>query len=338
MARNQSAFVQWSQYLAARTAAMALTSFDVDHNLRTAAVLGRLLHRFDHRHRERTGRHLRIAFPELDDAKIEHLARRSFEHFIQLVVEVCHAPRLIHVDSWHRYLRMRNLEIAMNLINAGRPAILVTGHLGNWEVLGHLMAVLGFRVDAIARPLDNQFISDWIYGVRERRGMRVITKWGATDRMLEVLDHGGMLAFIADQNAGDKGLFVPFFGRLASTYKSIGLLAMERDVPVICGYGRRLGGRFTHELGAIDIIHPQDWRSRRDPLYYITARYMYAIERMIRACPEQYLWMHRRWKSRPRFERLGKPMPPNLRRNLEELPWIDANTLERLMRTPQTAD
>ena len=140
--------------------------------------------------------------------------------------------------------------------------------------------------------------------------------------MLDVLRSGSALGFIADQNAGDKGLFVPFFGRLASTYKSIGLLAISQNVPIACGCAGRIGPGAHYEIMTNDIIRPEDWKNRRDPLYYITARFIRSIEMMIRACPEQYLWMHRRWKSRPRHEREGKPMPAALRRNLEELPWM----------------
>ena len=93
-------------------------------------------------------------------------------------------------------------------------------------------------------------------------------------------------------------------------------------LPICCRY----------ELTAADIIRPEDWEQQRDPLYYVTARYIRAIETMVRACPSQYLWMHRRWKSRPRFEREGQPMPPGLQRNLEELPWMDQATMKDLVR------
>ncbi len=125
-------------------------------------------------------------------------------------------------------------------------------------------------------------------------------------------------------------MFVPFFGRLASAYKSIGLLAMQQEVPIICGYAHRLGPRFEYEIGASDIIEPGDWQNQPDPLYYITARYSRAIEQMIRRQPAQYLWMHRRWKSRPRHERQGKPMPSGLRKNLESLPWMDEAQMQQL--------
>jgi KDO2-lipid IV(A) lauroyltransferase len=148
--------------------------------------------------------------------------------------------------------------------------------------------------------------------------------------MMEVLREGGALGIIADQNAGDRGMFVPFFGKLASTYKSVGLLAMRQKVPIICGYAHRVGYDCQYEMGVEDIIEPDQWQNQPDPLFYITARYMRAIEMMVRKAPKQYLWMHRRWKSRPPHEHQGKPMGDSLRRNLESLPWMTPELMKRL--------
>ena len=334
MARNPGPFVTWSQYLAARTAATALTAFDVDTNLRAAACLGRGMHAIDKRHRQRARQSIALSFPELDDASLDALTERSFEHFVQLATEVLYTPRVLRPTTWAKHLQFRALGRAMDVLNRGDGAILLTGHLGNWEVLGYSLAMLGYDVDAIARPIDNPRINDWLLGIRERRGMRIITKWDATDHMVDVLERGGALGFIADQNAGRKGLYVPFFGRLASTYKSIGLLAMNQDVPVVCGYAHRIGPGFRYEVGVADIIWPNDWADQHDPLYYITARYCRAIESMVRMRPEQYLWMHRRWKTRPRHEQQGKPIPRALRRNLESLPWMDDELMRQLEQPP----
>lgn len=330
MSSDRSAFRDWTEYLASRTAVTALTAFDVKPSLRTAAAVGRLMHLLDGRHRLRAREHIAHSFADWPDHRVDQLVKSSFEHFVQLLIEIIHLPRMVNDDTWPDRLRLGNLGEAIELLNAGRPVILVTGHCGNWEALGYLLALLGYPLDAVARPLDNPLIYDWLLSIRQRRGLRVITKWDATDRMLQVLDSGGALGFIADQNAGAKGLFVPFFGWLASTYKSIGLLAINQNVPVICGYAHRISDRYEYEIGTTDIIYPEDWQKQRDPLYYVTARYVRAIEMMVRKAPEQYLWMHRRWRSRPRYERFGKPMPDALRRNLEELPWMDQATLEQL--------
>src|SRR5947208_640108 len=95
---------------------------------------------------------------------------------------------------WGQYLASRTAAMAL---------LMLTGHVGNWEVLGFLMAVLGYQFEAIAWPIDNPYISNWLFDIRQRRGLGIITKWNATDRMVEVLQGGGALGFIADQNAGD---------------------------------------------------------------------------------------------------------------------------------------
>lgn len=322
--------MMWTQYLAARAAATALTSFDVDPNLHTAAMIGSLLHRFDKRHAERSRANIRRSFPGWPEARVDATAKASMQHLLRFVIETLHTPRLIHERNWAQRLETGRLGEAIGVLNSGRPVILVTGHLGNFELLGYALATLGYRVDALARPLDNPLVYDWLLGMRERKGMRVITKWDATDQMIEVLETGGALAFIADQNAGAKGLFVPFMGRLASAYKSIALLAQRYEATVVCGYAMRRGTRFMYEVGTTDVIYPEDWADQYDPLYYITARYTRALEIAVRMQPDQYWWMHRRWKSRPKHELAGKALPRALRRKLESLPWMTDRLMEDL--------
>ena len=338
MAKPRGPVQMWSQYLAARLAAAALCAFDPEANLRSAATLGNLLHRFDHRHRERARRSIAMAFPGLSDREVAEVARRSFEHVAMLGVELLHSPRTLGPYTWPRHVGIRNIGPAIELLNRREPLILITGHVGNWEVMGNLLACLGYDLDALARPIDNPLVDRWLMSIREKRGMRIITKFDATERMVDVLDRGGALGFIADQNAGDKGLFVPFFNRLASCYKSIGLLAMNKRVPIVCGCAHRLAPDLSFEVYVPDVIRPDEWEGQPDPLLYITARYSRALELMVRRRPEQYLWSHRRWKSRPRFERQNKPMPEATRQSLLQLPWIAAPDLAELAKPlPQPA-
>jgi KDO2-lipid IV(A) lauroyltransferase len=310
-----------------------LHSFDLDQNLATAAGVGTLFYRLSHRHRQRALLNIAASFPEWPPGRVAETARRSIQHMFQLfMVDAVATPRRITETSWPRYLRVGELRGVLERLIRGEPTIFITGHCGNWEVLGFALAVLGYPLYALARPLDNPQLNRWLLGIREARGMRIITKWGATPILQQVLRSGGRLAFIADQNAGAQGLFVPFFGRLASSYKSIGLLAMRYEVPIVAGFAPRLNGRFEYELTATDIIRPEDWADQPDPLFYITARYNRAMELMIRRAPEQYLWVHRRWKSRPRHERLGRPMPRRLISKLETLPWLTPPELERLVK------
>lgn len=330
MARNQSALVNWSQYLALRMAAGGLHVFSPQRNLKSARGLGSLLYKFDRRHRQRAIENISACFPQFSPAHVQRLAEGAMQHFLQLGVEVLFTTRSITLDTWADHIGFEGLGASLKALLRGKPTLLVTGHYGNWEVLGYLLALMGFNISAVARPIDNPLVNDWLLGVRQAKGLKIITKWGATEEMMQIMRAGGTIGFIADQNAGEKGLFVPFFGRLASTYKSIGLLALRYNATVVCGYARRVGTTFKFHVGAADIIHPEEYRAQPDPLYYLTARYTRAIERMIIEAPEQYLWLHRRWKSRPAHEREGKPIPAALRRKLESLPWMDQAQMDRL--------
>ncbi len=139
--------------------------------------------------------------------------------------------------------------------------------------------------------------------MRQRHGLKLIDKKGAAEMMPEFIKRGSTIGFIADQDAGRKGVFVDFFGRKASTYKSIGLLAITYNLPIIVGCTRRVGNRFYFNYILSRIIFPQEWADKDDPLTWVSAEYTKAIEDFVREDPTQYWWLHRRWKTRPKEER-----------------------------------
>jgi Kdo2-lipid IVA lauroyltransferase/acyltransferase len=303
MAKDRNDLLDRLTYLALRLVAMALHCFAVDTNLQTAKLIGGIMYTVDRKHRERALGNLRRSFPDMPQGKLEALARRSVQQLVMLAVEVLFTTRLIRLDSYARYCELENFQESLALLlQPGKGLIMLTGHYGNWEILGYVLATLGFETTAIARPLDNPYVNRWLLGVREKQGQRILDKKGAVNEVTDLLEAGKAVGFIADQNAGAKGMFVEFFGRLASTYKSIGLLAMRYEVPVVIGYARRVDDRFHFKLGAQDIIYPEDWKSQDDPLRYLTQRYTKAIEDIVRTDPGQYLWVHRRWKTRPKGE------------------------------------
>ncbi len=304
MARERNDFLDRVVYVALRLVSMAMHSFPVDTNLQLAKWIGNALYYVDRRHRERAHGNLRRSFPDMPDTDRRRMARRSMQQLVMLGVEVLFTTRLIRLETWRKHVEIENIrEVLQLLIRKDQGVILLTGHYGNWEILGYVLATLGFETTSVARPLDNPYVNEWLLGVRERQGQKIVDKKGATTEVTEILARGGTVGFIADQNAGSKGLFVDFFGRKASTYKSIGLLAMEYEVPVVVGYARRMGEKFQFCVGVTDIIWPDDWKSQADPLRYITQRYTAGIEKFVREDPGQYLWVHRRWKTRPKGER-----------------------------------
>ena len=332
MSNNQSTLLNWAQYIPLRAAASILGSLPIGLNLRAASLVGDIYYRFSKGRREEAIKNITRSFPEWDQNKIEQTAKDSMRNMFHIVMaESIQMPSLITPTTWQKYIQFRGVEkITDRLINK-KPVLFITGHCGNWELLGYSISVLGHSIAAVARPIDNPLINNWLLDIRQKFGLDIITKWGSIPILQDIISDGGSIGFIADQNAGARGIFVPFFGRLASTYKSIGLLAMRHNVPIACVHARRIDGQFKYEITCTDYIEPEDWSNQPDPLYYITARYNKAIETMVRNAPEQYLWLHRRWKTRPAFELEGTPMPKRLRQQLEGLPWLEENDLETLI-------
>ncbi|HTW93838.1 MAG TPA: lysophospholipid acyltransferase family protein [Tepidisphaeraceae bacterium] len=301
--KQRNDWLDWFQYLALRVVSMLIHCFPVEHNIQTAKLIGNIMYAFDRKHRERALGNLRRSFPDMPEEMRKTMARRSMQQLFIFFVEMLFTTRLVRIDTWRKYIELHEFRRTLELLmDRRRGLIMLTGHYGNWEILGYVLATLGFETSSVARPLDNPYVNEWVLGVRQRRGQKIVDKKGATSEVTTVLGRGGAVAFIADQNAGSKGVFVDFFGRKASTYKSIGLLAMEYDVPVVIGYARRREDRFFFRVAVQDIIYPEDWKAADDPLRYITQRYTRGIEDFVREDPGQYLWVHRRWKTRPKGE------------------------------------
>jgi KDO2-lipid IV(A) lauroyltransferase len=301
--KKRNRLLDFLQYAALRVAAMIIHCFPVDVTLGAAGLVGDTMYAFDRKHRERALGNLRRSFPDMPEPVRREMARRSMRQLFMLFVEMLFTTRLVRLDNWATFVELGDFQNTLKLLlDKRRGLILLTGHYGNWEILGYVLATLGFPTTSVARPLDNPYVNEYVLGVRERRGQRIVDKKGATLEVEPILTRGGTVGFIADQNAGSKGLFVDFFGRKASTYKSIGLLAMACQVPVVIGYARRVNDSFHFDVGTQDIIYPEDWEKQDDPLRYITQRYTKAIEDFVRVDPGQYLWVHRRWKTRPKGE------------------------------------
>jgi KDO2-lipid IV(A) lauroyltransferase len=300
--KKRNLLKDWLAYAALRILVFFLHLFSVETNLRTARFLGRLLWKYYHRGRQRALDNLRASFPDKDEQWIRQTGKRSFENIAMLAVDVFFTPKLVRKDNWRQYSRYKNAERVKWMMKENKGLLMVTGHYGNFEIIGYLMGLFGFNVYSIARPLDNKFISRYLYGIRENVGQKIIDKKNASELMEKLIAQGATLCFIADQDAGRKGIFVDFFGRPASTYKSIGLLAITNNLPIGVGCARRIDNRFFFEIVVNRIIFPEEWADKPDPLKWITAEYTKAIENFVREDPSQYWWLHRRWKHRPRNE------------------------------------
>ena len=295
--------VDWLLYAAVRVFMIFLYLFDVQTSLRFACFLGDLLWKYYQRGRQRALDNLRASFPEKSEEWIEQTGRRSFQQLVMLTIDVLVTPRLVQKHNWRQYARFTKAEYPKWMMKEGKGLILVTAHYGNFELIGYMAGLFGFDVYSVARPLDNKYLNRFLYGVRQRHGLKLIDKKGAAEMMPQIIEQGSTLGFIADQDAGRKGVFVDFFGRKASTYKSIGLLAITYNLPIAVGCTRRVDNRFFFEYVLSRIIFPSEWADKEDPLMWVSTAYTKAIEDFVREDPTQYWWVHRRWKTRPKEER-----------------------------------
>ncbi len=315
--KKRNKIADFISYISVRVVVVIFHLFSIDRNLRTGRILGKCMwyaigrdipiirKALRRKHREQIMDNLKLAFgDEYSESELEKIAEMSCQHLVMFAIECLFTTRLISVSTWKKYVTLNNFKPALKVLMEHQSVLVLTGHYGSWEVLGYTLATLGYDTASVMRPLDNPYINKYLVDIREHHGLKLLYKKGAASAMENILQNGSSLGFIADQDAGRKGLFVDFFGRKASTYKSIGLVAREMNLPLIIGCARRTSWQtFKYEIDVEDIIMPSDWTNQDDELIYITQRYTKAIENMVRKDPTQYLWMHRRWKSRPRNER-----------------------------------
>jgi KDO2-lipid IV(A) lauroyltransferase len=301
MSRPRSRVTDYLVYLAVRLFVCLVQTLSLQAACRLAGYLAGLLYRIDRRHREVARENLAHAFgDQLSEAQRDALVRAVYRHFCRLLIEIIHLPRRLNIHNWRRYVTLPAAKELADCLLSGRPLLIVTGHFGNWELGGFVLGLLGFTTHAVARPLDNPYLDDFLRRFRERTGQRLLAKKGDFDQMQRILATGGVLATLADQDAGQRGLFVNFFGRPASTHKAMALLALEFQVPVLVMLARNAGAPLKYEMVAEELILPEAYAGRADAVQALTQRITAALERGVRSAPEQYFWLHRRWKHQPK--------------------------------------
>ena len=177
MAKPRNKPLDYVVYVAMRVLAAIVHMFSWEVNYRAAALLAELLWRVDRRHRQRALGHLRRSFPDWTERRVSQVARASIRSLAYLGLEFLFTTRKISPSRWERHVRLHNMTEALRLLVERRTGvILVTGHFGNWELAGYTLAALGFTNTAIARPLDNPHVNEYVLGQREKGGLRVLDK------------------------------------------------------------------------------------------------------------------------------------------------------------------
>lgn len=252
------------------------------------------------------GEQLEQAFPEADDRQRRDVGRRCYAH---LGAEVVAMLRLARLDSRKvvKRTRMIGREILEEAAQTGRGILLVTAHFGNWELAGASITARGFPLDVVAARQRNLLFDRRINLSREKLGMRVIPRGEARRGVLESLRAGRFVGILGDQDARRAGVFVDFFGRPAATARGPALLALRAGVPLATTFCIRLPGRRPrYEVRIKRLSLPASGGGPASASGNLAARvtaltqaHTARLEALVRRHPEQYFWLHRRWKTPP---------------------------------------
>jgi KDO2-lipid IV(A) lauroyltransferase len=245
--------------------------------------------------RKRALEHLSMVFAEKGDAWIRCTARRNFIHLGKSMLETL----LITPQRLSAIAEFQGLENLRRALGQGKGVVYFTGHIGNWELSGGVVASQ-FPLSVVAAPLEPEEVNDLIVRLRNRIGMNIIlrTRPGAAKELIRVFKENRVLGLLIDQDTDVDGTFVDFMGRPAWTPTAAAQMAIKFNAPVVFGYVRReKNDRHTVVVeGPLELIRTGD---QEKDIVANTALFTKKIEDCILRHPEQWVWMHRRWRRQP---------------------------------------
>lgn len=301
------------EYALFLTALFVLRCTPVRSANRFADAVAYFMHRFVPKKLTRysiSAENIRTAFgDETTDEQVDQIVFGMWKHLVRLVLEIIQMERRFRLANTTSILRFYQREECVSAVLTGRPVIFLSGHFGNWEISVNTMGHFQFPMGVVARDLDNPWLHRWFLRFRESSGNSMISKHGASTELVEALEAGRNVSLLCDQDAGRRGQFVDFFGKPASTFKSIALLALQYDAMIVVGGSWRLPESeqrdcrwVRFEMATEAVLDSRDFDDV-DGIPKLTQAFTLALEGLIRRAPEQYFWLHRRWKTPPRVRK-----------------------------------
>jgi KDO2-lipid IV(A) lauroyltransferase len=287
------------EYAAARAVLGGLGLLPRSLAVTAGRAMGRLAYAFGGRLRRTGERNLELAFPALGPRERARILRGSFTSLGRLLGEFSQLSR-ITPEQLRDIVEVEGLEHYRAASAAGRGVIFFTGHLGAWELSCFAMSALGYPMSFLARRIDNERVDQMVEKIRTRFGNRLINKRAAARPILQTLRAGGTVGLLVDLNTQPhEGVFVDFFGRPASTTAGLARLARHSGAPVLPGFIPWEADRRRFVLH----LHPPlaaSWTDdESDDIRRFTARFTAVVEDYVRRYPDQWLWIHKRWHTRP---------------------------------------
>ncbi|MFQ5543780.1 MAG: lysophospholipid acyltransferase family protein [Nitrospiria bacterium] len=263
-------------------------------------LLGGVTYHILRRERKRSIEGLQVAFGETKSmSELETISKRNFKNLGKGLIEILNLHRLTP-ERVQSLISIEGEEYLQEAVNRGEGTILVTGHIGNWELLAAGLCIRGHRIHAIAAPILDHRIDEWIVQLRSRLKVETISRGAPSSsrKILSVLRRQEILGLLIDQDAKVDGVFVNFFNKKAYTPAGAAQLALRKGVTTMMCFVTRLPGD-RHHITIQKPIHLIRTGDGEKDIEMNTALFTSRIEEQIKQYPDQWVWMHRRWKTKP---------------------------------------
>ncbi|MFO8008032.1 MAG: lysophospholipid acyltransferase family protein [Candidatus Brocadiia bacterium] len=291
--------LDWLAYAAARNICAAAVALPWHVGRAVGRLSGHLAYVLDRRSRKQNAvRNIVRAMPGLNRAQARRLVREVYCHLGEALLDALQFARRLEGRSCNGLVHTSGFA-QLDGRTRKTGIIFVTGHYGHWEILGAAAQRLGYPVWSIRRGFDNVYLDRYVARLRERTGQHVLGKHGFLRHMVRLVESGRNVGLLVDQDARRHGIFVDFFGRPASTTTAAARVAVRTGAPVAFVRARRLGRQDNFQVAVDDVIHPRPDADPRAEVRRITERMTRDLEEAVRETPEQWLWLHRRWKTYP---------------------------------------
>ncbi|MHB1856379.1 MAG: lysophospholipid acyltransferase family protein [Acidobacteriaceae bacterium] len=248
-------------------------------------------------------KNLELAFPEMPAAEREKILRAMYKQLGWQLAEFCHMSGYT-LERANQFIRYEGLENYLAAQRRGQGVLILTGHLGAWELSSFYHSLAGHPMSMIIRRLDNPWIDRLVNDIRTQHGNRVLPKDDFARGLIAAMRAGDTVGVLMDTNmTPPQGVFVDFFGRAACTASGVARVALRTGAAVLPGFlvWEPAEKRYVlHFLPELQLIDTGD--SEADAIAN-TQLFTTALENVIRRYPEQWLWVHRRWKTRPAGEK-----------------------------------
>lgn len=293
-------FADWLVYLAVRLVVSQLTVHPPERIDRWFGLLSKFFSSTLRLRRRLIEENLHRVFPHWGRTQHRRTAEAMWLHLLRMICEAAYARRKLHQHNWYDYVRVPHRARLLRFMFDQRPKIVVTGHYGNFEMAGFMNGLFALPTTTIARELDNGYLHDYVTAFRSDGGQSFVSKHQGAEVVNRLLDRGATLALLADQEAGNRGVWVKFLGHYASCHKALALFTLSSSAPMAVVTCRRLDRMLNFEVRAIEYVDPEWTGDRRlASIEALTLWYNDSLAQEIFASPDQYWWVHRRWRDPP---------------------------------------